>query len=221
MIVDCAHYEDGARQQQGPMSVAEAAARAAEDGGFVWLGIHEPTEAEMREVAEAFPVHELAIEDASSSHQRAKIEDYEDHYFALLRTALYDDRKEQVEFGEIHIFAGPGYAITVRHGEASQLAAARARLETRPDLVMAGPPAVVWAVLDTVVDDYGPVVQGLTEDVEDAEVRVFEGGGDQTERIYLLKREAIEFHRAVHPLLAPLAAIERGVDPRVAGVLQN
>ena len=76
---------------------------------------------------------------------------------------------------------------------------------------------MVWAVLDTVVDDYGPVVQGLTEDVEDAEVRVFEGGGDQTERIYLLKREAIEFHRSVHPLLAPLAAIERGADPRVTG----
>ena len=86
---------------------------------------------------------------------------------------------------------------------------------------MAGPVSVVWAVLDTVVDDYAPVVQGLTEDVEDAEVRVFEGGGDQTERIYLLKREAIEFHRAVHPLLAPLAAIERGVDPRVTGALQN
>ena len=221
MIVDCAHYEGGVRQQGGPMSVADAAARAAEGEGFVWLGIHEPTAAEIREVAAAFPLHELAIEDASSSHQRAKLEDYEDHYFVVLRTALYDDEKERVEFGEIHIFAAPGYAITVRHGEASELASARARLETRPELVMAGPVSVVWAVLDTVVDDYEPVVQGLTEDVEDAEVRVFEGGGDQTERIYLLKREAIEFHRSVHPLLAPLAAIERGADPRVTGTLQN
>ena len=221
MIVDCAHYQGGTRQSEGPMSVAEAAAHAAEDGGFVWLGVHNPTDEEMREVAGAFPVHELAIEDASSSHQRAKLEDYEDHYFVVLRTARYDDEKEQVEFGEIHIFAAPGYAITIRHGMASQLGSARARLESRPDLVTAGPVSVVWAVLDAVVDDYAPVVQGLTEDVEDAEVRVFEGGGDQIERIYLLKREAIEFHRAVHPLLAPLAAIERGVDPRVSGALQN
>jgi magnesium transporter len=221
VIVDCALYQGGARQPGGPLSIAEAARRAAENGAFVWLGIREPTREEMQEVAAAFPVHELAIEDASSSHQRAKLEDYEDHYFVVLRTALYDDDREQVEFGEIHIFAAPGYAITVRHGEASELTSARARLETRPELVAAGPVSVVWAVLDAVVDDYVPVVQGLTEDVEDAEVKVFEGRGDQTERIYLLKREAIEFHRSVHPLLAPLAAIERGADPRVTGVLQD
>ena len=138
MIVDCAHYEGGVRQQGGPMSVADAATRAADGEGFVWLGIREPTAAEIREVAAAFPLHELAIEDAGSSHQRAKLEDYEDHYFVVLRTALYDDEKERVEFGEIHIFAGPGYAITIRHGEASELASARARLEARPELVMAG-----------------------------------------------------------------------------------
>ena len=221
MIVDCAHYEDGARQHEGPMSVAEAASRAGRDGGFVWLGIHDPTAEEMREVAEAFPVHELAIEDASSSHQRAKIEEYENHYFVVLRTARYDDEQEQVDFGEIHIFAGPGYAITVRHGEASELSSARTRLEARPELISEGAISVVWAVLDTVVDDYEPVVQGLTEDVEDAEVQVFEGGGDQTERIYLLKREAIEFYRAIHPMLAPLAAIERGANARVSGAMQN
>ncbi len=160
MIVDCAHYEDGARQHEGPMSVAEAASRAGRDGGFVWLGIHDPAAEEMREVAEAFPVHELAIEDASSSHQRAKIEEYENHYFVVLRTARYDDRNEQVDFGEIHIFAGPGYAITVRHGEASELSSARTRLEARPELISEGAISVVWAVLDTVVDDYEPVVQG-------------------------------------------------------------
>jgi magnesium transporter len=221
VIVDCALYQGGARQAGGPLSIAEAASRAASDGGFVWLGLHDPTSAEMQEVAESFPVHELAIEDASSRHQRAKLEDYEDHYFVVLRTAFYDDPKERVEFGEIHIFAAPGYAITVRHGEATELASARGRLEERPDLVAAGPVSVVWAVLDAVVDDYKPVVQGLTEDVEDAEVKVFEGGGDQTARIYLLKREVIEFHRSVHPLLAPLAAIERGADPRVTGALQD
>ena len=169
----------------------------------------------MSDVEAHFPVHELAVEDARSTHQRAKIENYDNHYFVVLKTASYDDATEQVDFGEIHIFAGPGYAITVRHGEGSQLAPARQRLEVKPELLDAGPVSVVWAVLDQVVDDYSPVVDGLTDDIEDVEVRVFEGQADQTERIYFLKREAIEFFRAVHPLLAPLAAIERGGDPNV------
>jgi magnesium transporter len=221
MIVDCAHYKGGARQHEGPMSITEAAACAAEPDGFIWLGLHDPTEAEMRDVATSFPVHELAIEDASSTHERAKLENYENHYFVVLRTARYDDEKEEVDFGEIHIFAGPGYAITVRHGEASQLGPARQRLEDRPELLEEGPVSVIWAVLDQVVDDYEPVVEGLTADIEDAEVRVFEGQADQTQRIYFLKREAIEFYRAVHPLLAPLAAIERGADARVSAAIQN
>jgi magnesium transporter len=221
MIVDCAHYKAGGRQHESPMSIAEAAACATDRDGFVWLGIYDPTDQEMLDVAAHFPVHELAIEDARSMHQRAKIEAYEDHYFVVLRTARYDDEREQVDFGEIHIFAGPGYAITVRHGEASGLGSARQRLEGRQELLDAGPVSVVWAVLDKVVDDYEPVVEGLTADIEDAEVRVFEGEGDQTERIYFLKREAIEFYRAVHPLLAPLAAIERGADPRVTAGIQN
>jgi magnesium transporter len=221
VIVDCAHYKAGVRQQENPMSIAEAAACACRDDGFVWLGIHDPTEEEMNEVETTFPVHELAIEDARSKHQRAKIERYETHYFVVLRTARYDDATEDVDFGEIHIFAGPGYAITVRHGEASELGPARQRLEARPELIDAGPVSVIWAVLDLVVDDYGPVVQGLTEDVADVEVRVFEGREDQTERIYSLKREVIEFYRAIHPLLAPLAAIERGADPRISDVIRN
>jgi magnesium transporter len=221
MIVDCAHYRAGTRQREAPLSIPEAAACAAEEDGFVWLGISDPTEREMREIATSFPVHELAIEDAASLHQRAKIENYENHYFVVLRTARYEDEREQVDFGEIHIFAGPGYAITVRHGAASALGPARQRLEARPELVETGPVSVVWAVLDKVVDDYEPVVEGLTADIEDAEVRVFEGQADQTERIYFLKREVIEFYRAVHPLLAPLAAIERGADPRVSAAIQN
>src|SRR5438105_3079929 len=117
MIIDCAHYRGGARESDRPLSIVDAARCAAERDGFVWLGIKDPTEEEMREIARAFPIHELALEDAAALHQRAKIEEYENHYFVVLRTALYDDATEQVEFGEIHIFAGPGYAITVRHGE--------------------------------------------------------------------------------------------------------
>ena len=174
MIVDCAHYKGGARQHEARMSVAEAAACAAEGDGFVWLGIHDPTDEEMSDVEAHFPVHELAVEDARSTHQRAKIETYDNHYFVVLKTASYVDATEEVEFGEIHIFAGPGYAITVRHGEGSQLAPARERLEAKPELLDAGPVSVVWAVLDQVVDDYAPVVDGLTDDIEDVEVRVFE-----------------------------------------------
>jgi magnesium transporter len=221
MLIDCAHYKAGSRQREDPISIAEAGVLAAKRDGFVWLGIHEPTEREMSEVATHFPVHELAIEDAREVHRRAKIEDYENHYFVVLRTARYDDDRERVDFGEIHIFAGPGYAITVRHGGASGLRAARVRLEARPELMEAGPVAVVWAVLDQVVDDYGPVVEGLSADIEDTEERVFEGEADQTQRIYFLKREAIEFYRAVHPLLAPLAAIEGGADERVTPEIQN
>jgi magnesium transporter len=221
MIVDCALYKAGGRQTKAPMSVAEAAACAAEGDGFVWLGIHDPTDEEMAAVAAHFPVHELAIEDASSTHQRAKLEEYANHYFVVLRTASYDDDTEQIDFGEIHIFAGPGYAITVRHGEASELSEARQRLEARPNLLEEGPISVVWAVLDKVVDDYEPVAEGLTADIEEAEVQVFEGQASQTERIYFLKREAIEFHRAVHPLLAPLAAIERGADPRASAEIRE
>jgi magnesium transporter len=222
MIVDCAHYRDGVRQQETPISIADAADCARrDDGGFVWLGIHDPTDAEMTAIRENFPVHELAIEDASDEHQRAKMEDYDNHFFVVLRTARYDDDSEQVEFGEIHIFAGVGYAISVRHGQGSELSQARQRLEDRPELLRQGPVSVVWAVLDKVVDDYEPVVEGLADDIEDVEVRVFEGRDDQTERIYLLKREVIEFFRAVHPLLAPLAATERGADRRVTETMQR
>jgi magnesium transporter len=220
VIVDCAHYVDGQRQARAPISVEDAAA-CARGEGFVWLGIADPTDEEISAVETQFPVHELAAEDARAPHQRAKIEDYGVDYFVVLRTARYDDEREQVDFGEIHMFAGPGYAITVRHGRASELASARRRLEERPDLLREGPVSVVWAVLDKVVDDYEPVVDGLEEDVEDVETRVFSGTGEQTERIYFLKRVVIEFYRAVHPLLTPLANIERGGDPQVNEAMQR
>ena len=133
----------------------------------------------------------------------------------VLRTASYDDEREEVDFGEIHIFAGPGYAITIRHGHPSELGPHGSVWRPAPSCSRRARLSVVWAVLDKVVDDYEPVADGLSDDIEDVEVRVFEGESDQTERIYFLKREVIEFFRAVHPLLAPLAVIERGADPRV------
>ncbi len=213
MIVDCAQYCNGVRQDVGPLDVRTAAERAArDDGGFVWLGLHEPDPAELEEVRDAFDLHELAIEDAGASHQRPKLEDYDGSFFAVLKTARYDDDKEEVEFGEINLFLGSGYVIAVRHGAGSDLKPARKRLEARPDLVEVGPAAAAWAILDKVVDDYEPVAAGLDNDISEVEQEVFaDQNADVTQRIYFLRREVVEFHRAVQPLIAPLESLERGV----------
>jgi magnesium transporter len=217
VIVDCAHYRAGVRQHEGPLGVEEAAARAARGGGddFVWLGLHEPGPEELEQVQRAFGLHELAVEDARKAHQRPKVEDYEESYFIVLRTARYDDASEAVEFGEVELFLGSGYVLTVRHGAASELGPARRRLEERPELLREGPVSVVWAVTDKIVDDYIPVVDGIDNDIQEVEEQVFAGEGNATQRIYFLKREVIEFHRAVFPLLAPLEAIERGAYPQI------
>jgi magnesium transporter len=210
MIIDCAHYRDGRRQHDGPLPLEEAAARCQE-AGFVWLGLFDPRAEELAEVREAFDLHELAIEDAQTFHLRPKFERFDqDLHFVILRTARYDDAREEVEFGEISIFLGPSFVITVRQGVASELHGARLRLEQHPELLEGGPASVLWAILDKVVDDYAPVVEGLERDIEDVEATVFSGTVAPTERIYFLRREASDFYRAVHPLLAPLEMLERG-----------
>jgi magnesium transporter len=211
VIVDCAHYKDGARQHEGPLSLDEAAKRARGGDEFVWIGLHEPAQGDLERLKGLFGLHELAVEDAELSHQRPKIEDYDQSWFIVLRTAHYHQREERVHFGEICVFAGSGYVITVRRGPGSELSTARSRLEARPDLLRMGPAAAVWAILDKVVDDYAPVTDGIDDDIEEVETDVFDD--DQpapTARIYRLKREVIEFHRAVYPLLGPLEALERG-----------
>jgi magnesium transporter len=213
MIVDCAHYRDGARQHEGPLDLDHAATLCKGGDEFVWLGLHEPTGEELDRVGEMFGLHELALEDARNAHQRPKLEDYDESYFVVLRTARYDDAQEEVEFGEIHIFLGSGYAIVVRHGAASDLRGARRRLEDRPELLAEGPGAVAWAVVDKVVDDYMPVVEGIENDISEVEEDIFRGQGESTERIYFLKREVISFHHAVYPLLVPLETLERGAYP--------
>ena len=211
MIVDCAHYRDGVRQHEAAMTVEDAASRISDaEGDFVWIGLHEPTDEEMRQVAAQFSLHELAVEDAEQAHQRPKLEDYEDSYFIVLRTAHYHDDSETVHFGEIDVFVGPGYVVSVRHGPGTGLRGARQRLEERPDLLKLGPAAVVWAIVDQVVDDYLPVTEGIDDDIEEVEQAVFDAESEPTERIYFLKREVIEFHRAVWPLLTPLESIVAG-----------
>ena len=221
MIVDCAHYRDGVRQNEEPLPLEEAASYCVGGGEFVWLGLKEPTDEELRRVGEMFGLHELALEDASDSHERPKVEDYEGSLFVVLRTTRYDDAKEAVDFGEIDVFVGSGYVITVRHGEASELAPARRRLEERPELLKEGPAAVVWAIIDKVVDDYLPVVEGIDNDIGEVETEIFERGSDATQRIYFLKREVIEFHHAVAPLLAPLEGLEYGARPQIPDELRK
>lgn len=212
MIVDCAQYCDGVRQDAGPLDIQTAAERSRVGNGFVWLGLHAPAEAELAEVGAAFDLHELALEDAGAKHQRPKLEDYDGKYFVVLKTARYDDAREEVDFGEINLFIGPGYVIAVRHGSASELGAARTRLEARPDLIEVGPAAAAWAILDKVVDDYEPVANGIDNDIAEVEEEVFSSrDADATQRIYFLRREVIEFHRAVYPLIAPLESLEKGV----------
>ncbi len=221
MIVDCAHYCDGVRQEAGPLDFETAAERAKHRDGFVWLGLHAPDEAERAEVGRLFGLHELALEDASAKHQRPKLEDYEGSYFVVLKTARYDDEREEVDFGEINLFLGRGYVIAVRHGAPSDLASARRRLEARPDLIKVGPAAAAWAILDKVVDDYGPVAAGIDNDIAEVEQEVFENESDVTARIYFLRREVIEFHRAVQPLIAPLESLEKGMVVEIDDQIQR
>ena len=208
MIIDCAHYKDGRRRDDGPVSLEEAAARR-DEGGFVWLGLFEPGEAEMDQVRLLFGLHELAVEDALNSHQRPKVEMYDkDLRLVILRTARYDDDTEEVEFGNIAVLLAPTFVITVRQKMASELRGARQRLEQRPNLLAAGSSSALWAILDEVVDDYAPVVAGLERDIDEVEATVFSGSVAPTERIYSLRHEATNFYRAVHPLLAVIATVK-------------
>jgi magnesium transporter len=220
VLVHCAHYKDGSRETEGRLPLDEAAARR-DGGGFVWIGLDDPSSDELLEVAERFELPPLAVEDAMTMHQRPKIEDYENGYFLVLHTARYIDEQEVVEFGEVHVFTGPGYVIVVRQGAANDLKSARERLEAQPGLVRLGPASAVWAIMDKVVDDYGPVVEGLENDIEEVEGLVFQEGGDQTRRIYFLRRELARFYRAVHPLLMALDALESRTRERVPEVLRE
>jgi magnesium transporter len=213
VIVDRAIYRDGHRLSEIPdLSGMQEACR--EDSAIAWLGLYRPTEDEFAEVTREFDLHELAVEDAVHAHQRPKLERYGDTLFCVLRPARYVDETETVEFGEIHVFAGPHFVITVRHGEAVDLAAVRKGLEARPDLLRRGPVAVLHAIMDRVVDDYAPVVAGIENDIDEIEDDVFDGTANASRRIYELAREVIAFQRATRPLVPMLERLmgEPNVD---------
>lgn len=204
MIVDHAQYEDGIRRD-APVDLAEMGLRPRGPGRFAWVGLHEPTAEEIASVEAAFGLHPLALEDAVEAHQRPKLEVYGETLLLVVITARYDDPSETVEFGELLVFVGDDFVVVVRHGAASPLSATRAELEADPERLAIGPSVVLHAILDQVVDDYGPVVVGLDGDIEEIEEQVFsDDGGNPVERIYKLKREVLGVHRALQPLLEPL-----------------
>jgi magnesium transporter len=209
MIIDCAVYEDG-RRRSGRMPVEEAR-RAAEGGeALVWIGLHQPSEAEFESIRREFALHELAVEDAIKAHQRPKLEVYGHTLFVVLRTVRHLDEEDVLDFGEILLFMGPGFVISVRHGEAGALADVRKRLEARPEHLRHGEEAVLHAIVDHVVDGYEPVVEEMDAEVEEVEEEVFSASRtNPAERIYKLKRELIELHRALAPLVAPLDRLAR------------
>jgi magnesium transporter len=211
MIVDSAVYKDGQRTGDA-LSIPELAAAARTGAGIAWLGLHEATTEELASIAREFDLHDLAIEDAVHAHQRPKLEWYGDVAFLVLRPARYDDANETVEFGEIHVFVGPSFVITIRHGGASELGRLRHSLEAHPELLCRGPMAIVHAIVDRVVDDYTPVVAGLENDVDEIESEVFGRARHVSRRTYQLIREVIEFRRAINPLPEVLVQLMRDSD---------
>ncbi len=207
MIVECAVYEDGERRE-GTLELEQACEAAQEPGAFVWIDLFEPTQGEFRALREEFGLHPLAVEDALLAHERPKLERYDDVAFLALKTATYDDPQEEVRIGEIMLFAGEAFVITVRHGEGTELDGVRERVEGDPEALRRGPAGTLHAVLDFVVDGYEPVVRGLQTDIDEVEEALFSSDGrGSTRRIYELGREVLEFSRAVQPLVEPVTRL--------------
>jgi magnesium transporter len=218
MIVDSALYRDGVRVTVDCDKDDLYAVRdeAQGTGDFVWVGLHEPAAAELDHVAKVFALHPLAVEDALKAHQRPKLERYDDGIFLVLKTLWYVDEDDAVETGEINLFVGRNFVVSVRHGLGSELHTARLDLEQRTAVLGHGPSAVLYAVCDRVVDGYEEVASSLEEDVDEVEESVFSTDRTQdSQRIYVLKRELAEMRRAVGPLREPMKRFATGSVPFV------
>ncbi|BBE47869.1 MULTISPECIES: magnesium and cobalt transport protein CorA [Rhodococcus] len=206
-VVNSGVYRDGERIAS-PSTLAEALSCLPDSQSMAWIGMYRPDDAQLYAAAQHFDLHELAVEDAIVAHQRPKLERYGKTLFVVLRAARYRDETERVEFGELHIFCGPNFILTVRHSESPDLSAVRTRMENDPDLLRLG----TEAILDAVVDGYAPVVAGLQNDIDEIETEVFSGDPGVSRRIYELTREVIEFQRATRPLLGMLRGLSAGFD---------
>jgi magnesium transporter len=214
VIVDCAIYRDG-RRTDGPRDFSDALTQCRRGGdAFVWIGLYEPTENEFDRVTEEFGLHPLAVEDALKAHQRPKLEVYDDSLFIVLKPVGYEAKSDIVTSGEVMVFIGDSFVVTVRHGEEAPLAAVRHRLEKEPEMLRHGPTAVLYSIADAVVDHYVVVADELGTDLAELEAEVFSptGGGSRhtASRIYAFKRQILEFRRATGPLAQPLARLAGG-----------
>lgn len=217
-VVDAAVYRDGHRLPE-LSNLTRVYERPP--GTMAWIGLLRPADEQLLTAAARFGLHPLAVEDAIVAHQRPKLESYGDTRFVVLRAARYLDDTETVDFGEIHIFVGPQFVLTVRHSDAPDLHAVRQRLEADPELLALGPDAVLYAVLDAVVDGYAPVVAGLQNDIDEIETQVFDRDPGVSRRIYELSREVIEFQRAVKPLLGILKGLMEGAHEELLRNLRD
>jgi magnesium transporter len=216
VIVDCGVYAGGARRDLPKNPEAVANAIECDDECFGWIGLHEPSAAELSRVQALFGLHPLAVEDALKPHQRPKMERYGASLVVVLRTLWYVDEQDAVETGQISIFVGPRFVVAVRHGEGGELATARSELEERAQVLGHGPAAVLWAICDAVVDGYLAVADAVEADVDEVEASVFSPRRtSDAERIYSLKREVLEMRRAILPLKEPIGQFAHGAVPQV------
>ncbi|GAA5049991.1 magnesium and cobalt transport protein CorA [Nocardia callitridis] len=212
--IDARIYVDG-HLTSSPDDLAAAVEEMRQSGVVAWIGLQSPAPADLEAVAMTFDLHPLAVEDAQKGHQRAKLEWYGDTMFVVLRPTWYDDAAERVEFGEVHLFVGPDFVVTVRRERRPDLNAVRDTLESEPRFLGIGPRAMLTAFLDAIVDEDVPVVAGLEEDIDEVEDSLFGGAGvdiSLSERIYRLLEQVIAFQRAIGPLPAMIRELLDGAD---------
>jgi len=217
VIIDCAIYRNGKREDTSHdlAALETALASLTDKNDFIWIGAFEPSAAELAEIAAPLKLHPLAVEDAVEAHQRPKVERYADHLFMSIKTVTYDN--DDIQTAEINAFLGANYLLTVRHGKGHDLRAVRHRAETQEHELEHGPTAALYAVVDSVVDDYEVVASELEIDVQEVEGSVFSTSRtSDSSRIYRLKRETLEFRRAVMPLREPVNRFAAGAMPEDA-----
>jgi len=215
MIVDVALYQDG-RRVDGPEDISDLVDIAKRDGGFVWVGLAEPTKKEFDLIVGELNFHPLAVEDAIHANQRPKLEDYEGLTFFVLKTVFFDKKEQEITTGELLCFIDEHFIVIVRHGEGSPLATVRHDLEQRPEMLKFGPFSVLHAVADRVIDGYTSIGASLEQEVVGVENKVFNGKRQTfSQEIYFLKREIIEFKHSIEPLLAPINRLTGDAAPRV------
>jgi magnesium transporter len=225
VAVDSVIYVDGERVP-GVLPLEQTYDVARAQDGLAWITLYEPDQADLTSVANEFGLHKLAIEDTIKAHQRAKLERYGETLFVVLKSARYLDEPETIEFGELHVFVGPNFVVTVRHSGAPDLTSVRTRIEDEGDFLCRGSEAILYAILDRVVDGYAPVVAGLENDIDEIEEQVFSGSPDASRRVYELLREVLEFQRATKPLSSIVTTLiadfeTNGTDPELQRYLRD